>query len=236
MAKKRLLAILLLSACDSQTSPPSTAKEEAARQVAALEASIAAGTAQDPSGLAGRANAALAGFLTDPGSARYFDVRSGSGNSICGQVESKQPDSASTGFRPFVVTPEGVGIISDTTQIGFGSPGDLFPDFYIRYCATPEELARLGPEIAKGESSEAAAAAAAEEMLALPTPAAAEAAAAAAAAAAALPGNDAAAAAAPKIEPEKPKEPARPKGPVPVANPNDEFYKAVIRPGSAEKK
>ena len=233
MVKARILLLLMLSACDSQAPKVNSAKEEAARQVAEIEASLAAAGGQDPAGLNGRAHAALTSFLTDPGSARYFDVRSGSGGSICGQVESKQPDGASTGFRPFVVTPEGVGIISDTPQIGFGSPGDLFPDFYIRFCATPEELARLGPEIAKGESAETAAAAAAAEMLALPAPTAD---AAAAASSAASLGNDAAAAAALKVEPEKPKEPAKPKGPVPVANPDDEFYKAVIRPKNAETK
>jgi len=233
MLKRGLFTILLLSACDSGAPPVESAREEAARQVAELEASLAAAGKQDPEGLNGRAHAALTGFLADPASARYFDVRSGSAGSICGQVDSKQPEGGWAGFRPFVVTPEGVGIISDTPQIGFGTPGDLFPDFYIRYCATPEELARLGPEIAKGESSETAAAA--EEMLALPVPTA-ETAVAAAAAAASL-GNDAAATPAPKAEPEpKTKEPSKPKGPVPVANPNDEFYKAVIRPGDGQKK
>jgi len=95
-----------------------------------------------------KARQALAAILPDAERALYSDVRGGAAGAVCGRVDANQADGGSPGPRPFVVTPEGVGLISSTAGIRFEDPEDLFPDFYIRWCATPEELRRIGPRIA----------------------------------------------------------------------------------------
>jgi hypothetical protein len=147
---KRLAALLLcLSACGSQESDANGANEAPDPAAEALAAAnlLAADEAQDPAVLEARVERAMSGILRDPGSARYASIRAGMARSICGEVDSKQEDGRRGGFRPFVVTPEGVAVVSTTTGIGFGDPADIFPDYYIRWCASPEELIRLGPAI-----------------------------------------------------------------------------------------
>lgn len=97
--------------------------------------------------LESKAAQALASVLLSPRDARYWNVRPGSGGAVCGEVDSRQEDGKFGGPRPFVVTAEGVAVVSPATRVVYGDPGDLFPDFYIRWCATPEELAKLGPNI-----------------------------------------------------------------------------------------
>jgi hypothetical protein len=145
-----LLALALFAGCDSRD-----ADEPAAGGEAALPAS--AGAFPEQSGDQGaeaqqRAEAALAIIIPDPKSARYADVRPGTAGAVCGIVDAKQADGKYSGARPFVVSPEGVAVISTTPQVNFGDPEDVFPDFYIRWCATPAELRTIGPRIALPET------------------------------------------------------------------------------------
>jgi hypothetical protein len=100
-----------------------------------------------------RAVSALSVILPDAKSARYAEVRPGTAGAVCGLVDAKQGDGKYSGPRPFVVSPEGVAVVSTTPQVNFGDAEDLFPDFYIRWCATPAELRLIGPRIALPEAS-----------------------------------------------------------------------------------
>jgi hypothetical protein len=152
MDVKRLALLLLmpLSACGWASPEDVNAQEEGAdiAAEALAAANLAAGEeAEDPAALQARVERAMGVILRDPKSARYANVRSGVARSVCGEVDSKQENGRYGGMRPFVVTPEGVAVVSATAAIGFGDPADIFPDYYIRWCASPEELTRLGPAV-----------------------------------------------------------------------------------------
>jgi hypothetical protein len=112
-----------------------------------IEDPNAAPTPEDAAQLQARLSSAMAGALTNPQTASYTNVRSGAGGSICGEVDSKQADGKRSGFRPFLVSPQGVALVSTTPQILFHDPVDIFPDLYIEWCATPEELRQIGPRL-----------------------------------------------------------------------------------------
>ena len=141
--KKLLALLLLLSSCDS-------AKEEGEAPAGAPSQSAAAGAApgaEDAARMQQRIQQSLAPILMDPASARYANVRSGAAGAVCGNVDAKQAGTF-TGFRPFVITPDGVAVVSTASRVLFNDALDPFSDFYIRWCASPEELQRIGPEIA----------------------------------------------------------------------------------------
>ena len=92
--------------------------------------------------------------LVDPAKARYRNVRPGIGGGACGEV-STPVGKAQGPFRPFVITREGVAVINATPAISFRDPTDVFPDLYMRWCATPEELQGLAPELSRGPLDEA---------------------------------------------------------------------------------
>lgn len=140
---KPLLALLLLSACNSESQNGASEGPDPAALAAAAAADVSKPV--DPAVLQARAQALTSGILNDPASARYSNLRSGPAGSICGAVDSKGSDGRYGGPRPFVITPEGVALVSPTAHVPFDQPDDIFPDFYIRWCASPEELARLGP-------------------------------------------------------------------------------------------
>ena len=142
-----LILLLFLAACDAEPAQGDEAAADGALPAAAPPGGIAS-PAQQAAQNQQRASQALAVILVDPESARYSEVRAGTGGSVCGRVDAKQADGKYSGPRPFVVTPEGVAVISATGRVMFEDPEDLFPDFYIRWCASPEELRGLGPRIA----------------------------------------------------------------------------------------
>ena len=143
------MAALLLGACESERAPE---KANGGAPAAAAFDEVA-GAAQDPAKVEARLRQVMAAILKDPESAQYWNVRGEPTGAICGQVDPNEGGKL-TGARPFVVTPEGVGLISATPEIMYGDPADMFPDFYIRWCATPEELAQVGPAIARREAAE----------------------------------------------------------------------------------
>lgn len=110
----------------------------------------ATGASASPDQLEARAKAALGAILTDPDK-RFGNLRAGASNAVCGDVEAKQLDGR-RGVRPFVITPEGVAVVSTTAQVQLTDPEDPFPDFYIRWCASPAELAQLQPNMIGGET------------------------------------------------------------------------------------
>ena len=150
---KPFLAILLLAACESERAPEAPA--EATPTAAAFDENGL--IALNPTEVEARALQALAGALKDPASAQLWNLRGEPTGAICGEVDAKEGGKY-TGARPFVVTPEGSALISATPAIGYGDPADVFPDLYIRWCATPQELATIGPAIAARNAPEGAAA------------------------------------------------------------------------------
>ena len=142
-----MVAGLLVAGCDSQSDEAAPGSEGAVPPAAegALPAAAGGDTAAQAQQ---KAVNALSGILPDAKSARYAEVRAGTAGAVCGMVDAKQPDGKYSGPRPFVVSPEGVAVVSTSPQVMFDDPEDVFPDFYIRWCATPAELRLIGPRVA----------------------------------------------------------------------------------------
>lgn len=141
--------LLALAGCDSQS-------EDGAQPAGLPRATPSAGqvlpaAGADAAQLEQRARTSLGAILRDPDSMRFAELRAGAANAVCGAVEARQPDGK-RGVRPFVVTPEGVAVVSPTAELNLEDPEDPFPDFYIRWCASPAELARLQPKMIGGET------------------------------------------------------------------------------------
>jgi hypothetical protein len=145
---RKLLILLLLAGCDSSGSDEQASSGQAAN---APGAPVPAAAQNPAAELESRARSALEPIVADPKSIRFAELKAGSPGSICGRIETKQPDGKPA-VRPFVVTPEGVAVISTAAQVNLTDPEDPFPDFYIRWCASPAELARLQPQMVGGET------------------------------------------------------------------------------------
>jgi hypothetical protein len=142
---KRLLLLLLVAGCGSQDQQQAGADGEPAAGSDAINLETGE-SERTPEQLQSRASEALRPILADPPSARLSNLRNGHAGAVCGHVDSKV-DGRYAGARPFLVTPDGAALISPTPEIGFGDPSDVFPDFYIRWCASPEELERVQPQM-----------------------------------------------------------------------------------------
>lgn len=137
-----LAALLLLSACGSKSEDGGGGEATPA----GLEGLVEAPAGLSPEQLQARAAAALATITSAP---RFSEIKGGPLNAVCGKVDTKLPNGKYAGFRPFLVTPEGVAVISATPQIMFDDPADPFPDLYIRWCATPEEMQTIEPVLTR---------------------------------------------------------------------------------------
>ena len=132
--------LLLLSGCGSEGATDSD-EVAAAPEQPALDLPVADAGA-DEARLQDIVRRAMASALPDAAGARYRNLRAGVGGAACGDV------AAGTGpFRPFVVTPDTLAVIASGPAIAFDDPSDFFADAWIRWCATPEELERLGPQL-----------------------------------------------------------------------------------------
>ena len=146
--KRRLLLLfpLILTGCGSQEERQ--AANDAAEQASAGPLNLETGLgALSPEQLQARATEALRSVLPDPASARLSNLRNGAAGAVCGDVDAKAGGRYS-GPKPFVVDPEGLALVSPTAEINFADRADIFPDLYLRWCASPEELQRLGPRLA----------------------------------------------------------------------------------------
>ena len=90
--------------------------------------------------LRARIDAAMRGLPVQLVSPRYANLHPGTDGSVCGVVAEGEGAVP----RPFLVTPDGNGFVSDTPALALNDPDDPFPDLYMQYCATAEELSRLG--------------------------------------------------------------------------------------------
>lgn len=147
---RALLLTLLLAACGSRSDREGEAVEGAEGSAAELAAANPAAETpeQQAARIRGRIESALAPILLHPKTARYANARNGTGGAVCGDVDSKQADGSFTGPRPFVITPQNIAVVSTAPTVALDDPADEFADFYIRWCASPDELRSLGPRIA----------------------------------------------------------------------------------------
>ncbi|HMJ93413.1 MAG TPA: hypothetical protein VK472_04870 [Allosphingosinicella sp.] len=142
---KRLLPYLLLAACGSET-PDQSAEEAPALPPATLPAT-GNEAAMDPAILQARVDSAMKAVLQDSDGAAYRNVRPGLMDTVCGEVDPAGKGGRRTGFRPFIVTQQGAALVARGPVLSFDDPTDSFPDLYIRWCASEEELKRLGPQL-----------------------------------------------------------------------------------------
>jgi hypothetical protein len=139
--KKLCVILLLLAGCGSRNNAdPANGAEAIPSELMPNLAAIKANREAEAKALVERA---MATAIPDAKNAQYRNVRPGAGRAACGEVSGK----TTGGFRPFVVTPEGVAVIGTSAIIAWDDPSDLLADAYIRWCATPEELQKVGPAI-----------------------------------------------------------------------------------------
>ena len=145
---KRWFAILLLLAgCDSDDQADQTTKGDPSGLLRDLNV-------PDPRRVKQSIDRAFSGILTEP---IFTDVRATPLGSICGYVDDKDKEGRYKGPRPFLITPDGLPLVSTSPRIMFEDADDIFPDFYIRWCATPEELRMVGPLLSARDNAAPAA-------------------------------------------------------------------------------
>ncbi len=162
--KKLLPILVLLASCNSQA-----AEEDAAAEASPGEAAapVAAPAGEDMAALQAKVSRAMAVALPDAGTAEYRALRTGAGGAACGEVATKKGAGV---FRPFVVTPDGLAVVAEGPAINWTDPDDFVADAYIRWCASPEGLQRLAPQLQSAAVNSAATAVPPEEEADLPLP------------------------------------------------------------------
>ena len=165
---KKLLPILaLLASCNSQAEEENAAAETSLGNTAAAPAGLPGG--QDMAALQAKVMRAMAVGLPGADSAEYRNLRPGTGGSACGEVATQAKGAAGI-FRPFVVTPDGLAVVAAEPSIDWEDPDDFVADAYIRWCASPEELQRLAPQLQAAAAKSAAAMTPPEDDADLPLP------------------------------------------------------------------
>jgi hypothetical protein len=211
---RKLLPILaLLASCNSQADEEDVAAEAPIGEMAG-NASGALPGAEDVVALQARVSRAMAVGLPGASTAAYRALRTGTGGAACGEVATQAKGLAGI-FRPFVVTPDGLAVVADAPAIDWEDPDDFVADAYIRWCATPEELQRLAPQLQSAAAKTAAAMKAPAEEPDLPLPPVRE---------------DPVAEVQPPAAQPAPLPPPRKKGPPPPPPQIDSFFNSVDRP------
>jgi hypothetical protein len=165
--KKLLPILLLLASCNNQAGEDDAAAEGGAAEAGgALPAAVPAG--EDMVALQAKVSRAMATALPDAGTAEYRALRTGAGGAACGEVATQGKGGGV--FRPFVVTPDGLAVVAAGPAIAWSDPDDFVADAYIRWCASPEELQRLAPQLQSAAANSAAAAVPAGDEPDLPLP------------------------------------------------------------------
>lgn len=151
---KRLLPFLLplLVACNRDDAAEDA--QNAAIEDALLANLEAASTTDDPGRARELVNRAMPAALPAGSEPQYQNIRAGVGGAACGEVSTMGAGKKRTPFRPFVVTPEAIAIIGTEPKIKFNDASDFIADAWIRWCATPEELAQVEGQISSSPTLE----------------------------------------------------------------------------------
>jgi hypothetical protein len=139
--RKAVLILLALGGC-GQKGPRDATEPADPANGAALNLAVAAAPT-DPAQLQALIERGMASSLRDPKAAQYRNVRAGAGGAACGEV-AVRPGAP---FLPFVVTPDALAVLGTRPDIAWEDPDDFLADAWIRWCASPEELAKLGPRL-----------------------------------------------------------------------------------------
>ncbi|QAY76364.1 hypothetical protein [Sphingosinicella sp. BN140058] len=146
--RKLCLILLSLSACHNDAAEEGVVDAASEPQQALVTNAAVGSSAPDPAQLQAMVKQAMATVLPDAKAARYRNLHAGTGGAACGEVAA-----GSTAFRPFVVTPNAIAVVAATPAIAFEDPSDIFADAWIRWCATPDDLRRLGPVLQQAAAS-----------------------------------------------------------------------------------
>lgn len=146
--RKLCLILLSLSACHNDGTGEGAGDAASEPQQALVPETGLPSTAPNPAQLQAMVKRAMAAVLPDAKAARYRNLHAGTGGAACGEVSA-----GSTPFRPFVVTPNAIAVVAATSAIAFEDPSDIFADAWIRWCATPDDLRRLGPVLQQAAAS-----------------------------------------------------------------------------------
>lgn len=151
---------LLLTGCQSKpdgATGASITDNEAAAAGAAANAiaanALAPADPNDPARLQALIAQAIPAAIPDAKDAQYRNVRGGAGGAVCGEVASKPVGRAAPVFRPFVINPDGLAVVAATPKLAFDDPTDFTADAWIRWCASPEELKKLAPQLRHAQAS-----------------------------------------------------------------------------------
>ena len=160
--KHILPILLLLASCSGENDHGNAAGSEAGAGAAPGSEPMLP-TGEDATAIQAKVSRAMAVALKDAGSAQYRGLRAGAGGAACGEVATGGKGAAAGVFRPFIVTPDGIAVIAPGPAIAWEDPDDFVADAWIRWCATPEELERLGPQLQSAAINSAATAVPANE-------------------------------------------------------------------------
>ncbi|MEA3040038.1 MAG: hypothetical protein QOE79_2551 [Sphingomonadales bacterium] len=141
-----ILPLLLLAACGAKGE--GNAETEAQNDLLANLQLVDRNA--DPARLQALIDETMPAVLGNAKDAQYRNVRAGTGGAVCGEVSS-----ANQPFLPFVITPAKIALVGSSPQIQFADPSDLLADAYVRWCATPQELDRIGPQLHQAVSDPA---------------------------------------------------------------------------------
>jgi hypothetical protein len=166
---------LILAGCGDQDAATGNAADSgvtaAGDQANALIANLSASAGQDdPARLQALVAQAMPAAISDAKDALYRNVRGGAGGAVCGEVAEKPAGRAAPVFRPFIVNPDGIAVVSPTPKLALTDPNDFVADAWIRWCASPEELQKLAPQLHKAGASPSTPANSAEAFAPSPAP------------------------------------------------------------------
>ncbi|HEX4737135.1 MAG TPA: hypothetical protein VH331_06200 [Allosphingosinicella sp.] len=144
--------VLLLAGCgDKPSGGGNVVDNEAVATGAAANAMLANALAppdpNDPARLQALIAKAMPMVMSDSRDALYRNLRGGAAGAACGEVASKPIGRAAPVFRPFVINPDGIAVVAETPKLAFDDPNDFVADAWIRWCASPEELQKLAPQL-----------------------------------------------------------------------------------------
>jgi hypothetical protein len=151
---------LALAGCGSRGGGGNVTDNEAAAIGAEANAMLANLGAASPQEDAARIQELIArampAAMPDAKDAQYRNLRTGAGGAVCGEVASKPAGNAAPLFRPFVINPQGFAVVAATPKLAYDDPGDFVADAWIRWCASPEELQKLAPQLHRAASDPSA--------------------------------------------------------------------------------